>query len=235
MKKQLFYFFAIILTILDIAGLIYITLFPANTILKFQIVAFDLILCFIFWIEFIVSLKNSDDKKKFMKNNYLSIFGMLPFNSVFLRALRFVKLAHLIKIFLLLRDNEKSFERFLKKTYLDKIILISIIFIVIVTILVWVFDSNITDFRSAIWYIFASMTSTGYGDIVPVTVTGRFIGIITMVGGIILFSIITAGISSVYVSRLNKDDRDKFESKIEDLTFQVQELNKKIDELKKDK
>lgn len=170
-----------------------------------------------------------------MKNNYLSIFGMLPFNSVFLRALRFVKLAHLIKIFLLLRDNEKSFERFLKKTYLDKIILISIIFIVIVTILVWVFDSNITDFRSAIWYIFASMTSTGYGDIVPVTVTGRFIGIITMVGGIILFSIITAGISSVYVSRLNKDDRDKFESKIEDLTFQVQELNKKIDELKKDK
>ena len=200
MNKQVIYFGGIVLTIFDILFLIYITFCPVDASFKFNVIAFDLFLCACFWVEFLYSLKKSDDRKEYLKNNSLSILGMLPFNSVFMRALRFVKLAHLIKIFILIRDDQKVAANFLKKTYLDKIIAIAILFIVAVTVLVWMVDSSIVDFRTAIWYTFASMTSTGYGDVVPTSSLGRLIGIIAMVGGIVIFSLITAIISSAYVA-----------------------------------
>jgi outer membrane murein-binding lipoprotein Lpp len=49
----------------------------------------------------------------------------------------------------------------------------------------------------------------------------------------LIFSLITAIISSAYVSRLNRDNRKDLESKIDDLTSEVEKLNKKIDELNK--
>ena len=233
MKRQAIYFSGIVLTILDILFLIYITFFHVDSTFKFYVIAFDLFLCVFFWIEFLYSLKKADDRKTYLKNNSLSILGMLPFNSVFIRALRFVKLAQFIKIFILIRDDQKIVADFLKKTYLDKIIVITIIFIVIVTVLVWQVDSNIVDFRTAIWYTFVSMTSTGYGDVVPTSTSGRLIGIVAMLGGILIFSLITAIISSAYVSRLNRDNRKDLESKIDDLTSEVEKLNKKIDEMNK--
>ena len=233
MKRQVIYFSGIVLTIFDILFLIYITFFSVDSSIMFYVISFDLFLCACFWVEFLYSLKRADDRKQYLKNNSLGILGMLPFNSVFLRALRFVKLAQLIKIFILIRDDQKVVSDFLKKTYLDKIIAITVLFIVVVTILVWLVDSNIADFRTAIWYTFASMTSTGYGDVVPVSTSGRLIGIVAMVGGILIFSLITAIISSAYVSRLNKDKRKDLESKIDNLTSEVEKLNRKIDEMNK--
>ena len=233
MKKRLLYFGTILITVIDILFLIYITFYPVDFSLKIQVITFDTILCACFWVEFLYSLKKSDDRKKYLKSNYLSILGMLPFNSIFLRILRFVKLAQLVKVYIILRDDEKVVSNFLHKTKLDKIIATAILFIVIVTILVWMADSNIMDFQSAIWYILSSMTSTGYGDIVPTSNSGRLIGIVAMVGGIVIFSFITAVISSAYVSMMNREARSDMESQIEDLTCEVKKLNKKIDELSK--
>ena len=57
---------------------------------------------------------------------------------------------------------------------------------------------------------------------------------IAMVGGILVFSTITAVISSIYVTRINKDHHDDLDSKLKDLTCEMEKLNKKIDELKKE-
>ena len=233
MNKRLVYFVGILITILDILFLIYITFYPVDTSFKYQVITFDLILCACFWVEFLYSLKKSDDKKEYVKKNYLSILGMLPFNSIFLRLLRFVKLAHLVKVYIIIRDDKNVISDFLSKTYLDKIIAITILFIVVVTVLIWMVDSNITNFSTAIWYVFASMTSTGYGDVVPSSISGRLIGIVAMIGGIVIFSYITAVISSAYVSKVNRENHNDLESKIEDLTCEVEKLNKKIDELSK--
>lgn len=231
MKRQLAYLTGIIVTILDILFLLYITFYQVSNSFKFQVIVFDLILCAIFWVEFLYNLKKSQNRREYLKNNGIGILGMLPFNSVFLRPLRFVKLAQFIKFFIMVRDEEKNISEFIRKTYLDKIIIASIVFIVIVTVLVWMLDSNITDFKTAVWYIFVSMTSTGYGDVVPSSVSGKVVGIVAMVGGIIIFSLITAIISSAYISRLNRQNRADLESKIDNLSREVEKLNEKIDEL----
>ena len=58
---------------------------------------------------------------------------------------------------------------------------------------------------------------------------------ITMIGGILIFSSLTAVISSIYVSKISEDSNDDLKSKIDDLTLEIKDLNEKIDELKNKK
>lgn len=233
-SKQAFYLFLIFATLLDILLLCYISFYPVSSALRYSVITFDLILCAVLWVEFIYSYMHSDNKKQYIDDNLLSVLGMLPVDFVFLRALRLIKLFHLIKIFILSKDDEDYVSNFLKRTYLDKILVAAIIFIFILTVLIRFLDTNFPDINTAIWYIIVSMTSTGYGDVVPATTTGRIIGAVAMIGGILIFSSITAVISSLYISRISRDNHNDLDSKIEDLTCEIEKLNKKIDELKKD-
>lgn len=58
------------------------------------------------------------------------------------------------------------------------------------------FDGGFTD---ALWWSAATITTVGYGDISPVTLAGRAIGVATMVVGISTFAIITARVASFLV------------------------------------
>ena len=229
-KKQLFYLILIFLTVVDLLLMTYILVFP-NVPLKFGVIAFDLVVCAIMWVEFIYSYLNADDKKTYLKNNSISVLGMLPIDIIFFRALRLIKLLQLIKLFVLARETRGNISNFLKQTYLDKIILAAIIFIFSITVLIRLVDSNIPDIFTALWYTIVSMTGTGYGDVVPATHLGKFIGMIAMIGGFLIFASITAVISSVYMSKISRDNRDNLESKINELTAEIEKLNKKIDEL----
>lgn len=233
-RKQLFYLGIIILIIFDLVLLFYVTFYPVDLFFKNTIYSFDVVVCLILWAEFIYSYLHSKDKKQYLNDNFLSITGMLPLDFMFLRALRLIKLVNFIKKFALTHESE-VIEKFLKRTLLDKIISISIIFIFIIAILIRFFENDINDISTALWFTFVSMTSTGYGDIVPTTFSGRLIGIIAMIGGILIFSTLTAVISSIYVSKISRDNHSNLESKIEDLTSEIEKLNKKIDDLKNEK
>lgn len=233
-SKRAFYLLLIFLTLADIVLLCYITFYSVSAQVMSDVFAFDFILCIVLWVEFIYSYRCAEDKRKYLDTNLLSIIGMLPIDFFFLRALRLIKLLQLIRIYAVSKDDEEILINFLKKTYLDKIIVIAIVFIFAITILIRFVDTGINDIQTALWYILVSMTSTGYGDIVPVTVSGRLIGAIAMIGGILIFATVTAVISSIYVTKISKNSHDNLESKIEDLTSEIERLNEKIDELKKE-
>lgn len=234
-KRQTLYLTIIFLTILDICLLTYIFFYPVQDSIKQWVFAFDLIICIILWVEFIYSYRHSENKKQYLKENAISILGLFPLNFYFLRALRLIRLIQLIKLWVLARDSERAYAKFLHRTYLDKIILVAIVFIFLETILIRIIDPNINDLPTALWYIVVSLTSTGYGDIIPANFSGKIIGMITMIGGILIFSALTAVISSIYVSKISDDSHDDLKSKIDDLTLEIKNLNEKIDELENKK
>ena len=53
-------------------------------------------------------------------------------------------------------------------------------------------NPRIQSFLDAIWWAFATTTTIGYGDVVPVTSLGKIIGIFLMLIGVAIFSIYTA-------------------------------------------
>ena len=58
---------------------------------------------------------------------------------------------------------------------------------------------SITTFSDALWWAIVTVTTVGYGDIVPVTATGRGIAFVLMLGGIAFLSGITANLASAFV------------------------------------
>jgi len=56
------------------------------------------------------------------------------------------------------------------------------------------------DFWTSVWWAIVTMTTVGYGDIVPITPVGRLIGALVMMSGVVLISFFTAIISSLFVA-----------------------------------
>ena len=62
-------------------------------------------------------------------------------------------------------------------------------------------------FGQAVWWVLVSITTVGYGDIVPVTSAGKFLGVILIFTGVALVSMFTATVSSIFVAQKLKEER----------------------------
>jgi len=55
-------------------------------------------------------------------------------------------------------------------------------------------------FIDALWWGFATSTTTGYGDITPVTHSGKILGMFMMLTGLALFAVYTALFADVFLT-----------------------------------
>ncbi len=62
--------------------------------------------------------------------------------------------------------------------------------------------SRIDSFGDALWWATTTVTTVGYGDLYPVTVTGRFVAAGLMVAGIALLGVVTASLASWLIERV---------------------------------
>jgi voltage-gated potassium channel len=85
----------------------------------------------------------------------------------------------------------------------------------------------------AIWWGIVTLTTVGYGDIVPTTTTGRWAGVVIMITGVAVLGTLAGSLASFF--RLDDggptSDQDGQKDSLEALTAQVAALNKKIDTL----
>ena len=59
---------------------------------------------------------------------------------------------------------------------------------------------NIKDASDALWYVYVTVTTVGYGDRYPVSNAGRFIGVLIMTVGVGLFGTLTGFLANAFVS-----------------------------------
>ena len=62
-------------------------------------------------------------------------------------------------------------------------------------------NDNFPSTGSGLWWAIQTITTVGYGDDVPTTVAGQLVAALVMLLGIAFLSVITAAITSTFVSR----------------------------------
>ncbi|MBC8401934.1 MAG: NAD-binding protein [Candidatus Marinimicrobia bacterium] len=66
---------------------------------------------------------------------------------------------------------------------------------------------EIADGGNPFWWAIVTMTTVGYGDYTPATITGRLFAVVVMFAGISLTALLTATISSIFVARKIREDK----------------------------
>jgi voltage-gated potassium channel len=61
--------------------------------------------------------------------------------------------------------------------------------------------NNFPSVGLAIWWALQTVTTVGYGDVVPTTVAGRVVGGVEMVTGVAFIAFVTAGVTSSVIQR----------------------------------
>lgn len=75
-------------------------------------------------------------------------------------------------------------------------------------------DAQITNFIDAFWWTAATVTTVGYGDVVPVTDVGRIMGIGLMFVGISIIGVFISAFGAILIgSRLKKREDVSHETK----------------------
>ena len=102
--------------------------------------------------------------------------------------------------------------KILKKNQLAQVTVAIILTINIAALFMFVFERHANSYQfenlgDALWWSIVTIATVGYGDKVPITAAGRIVGSITIISGLILISLFTATISSVFVARKIKESQ----------------------------
>lgn len=228
-----------ILVIIDVILILGSILFSLSEDFFNFILFFDTLLCIILIINFIMKLRRSRNKKLFFKNNWLDLFASLPIGLLILPlmintlyAYLVIVLIRLLKLILLFKVLSKFIKRLLDATYLDKVIAILIVIVICSTIVLYYYDPSVTNFFDALWFVFQTITTVGYGDIIPSSPIGQLVGFVLLIAGVLAFSVLTASFAYVFNERIFKKENEEFNQKVNAVKESMSETKSAIDEIK---
>jgi voltage-gated potassium channel len=80
------------------------------------------------------------------------------------------------------------------------------------------------------WWATQTVTTVGYGDVVPQQTAGQVIGAVLMIGGLSLFAVITGVITSMFVtaSQEHRGDRDPVIGRLDHLAAEMDALRQEV-------
>ena len=90
-------------------------------------------------------------------------------------------------------------------------------------------QASINSFADALWWAVVTITTVGYGDMVPVTAAGKAVAVVLMLGGVAFFSGVTANLASFLVKG---DDTEK--KALSQLTKEIESLRGELTRLRGD-
>lgn len=88
-------------------------------------------------------------------------------------------------------------------------------------------DPNITTFPDALWWAATTVTTVGYGDRYPTTVTGRLVATGLMLAGIALLGTVTAALAQWFIEQVRRSD-ETTQSEVTQLAHEVASLRAEL-------
>jgi voltage-gated potassium channel len=168
----------------------------------------------LFLLETVVVTSLVDDRKTYLRHNWMNlliIFGGLPLVwnvtplAGLLRSLRLLLLVGLLFRF------SSTLRQILGHNRLGTTLGVSFVVIMLAGLLMTAIEPSVTTPWDGIWWAWVTVTTVGYGDIVPMTPAGKVFGGLLILLGVGMFSLMTASFSSFFIGR----DVTKVEEEIE--------------------
>ena len=189
----------------------------------------DFGICMLFLYDFVVGILTAENKWKYFKNHWIDLISSIPT----VDALRVGRLVRVIRILRVVRSAKYVFTFFSRKSSLNSfknLILLSIGIILLFTLSFHHLEKNVNphidSVSDSLWWTTITTITVGFlQDIPPVTPEGKFLSVVLILLGMILFSTLTGTITDFFI-----EDED-IVVKLEEMTHKVESLEQKIDSM----
>lgn len=226
------------LLILDIFLITVEMIFNLPEAVLYNIHAFDFFVCMLLLADWFIGLYKSTPKRAYLTKheNIIALIASIPFDVILpifipqVKVLRYLRLLNLLRVLVLFNRFINGFEKFLIKTNLHKIIVGVLGTTILFTFLLYFFGETY-DIFDDLYFVVVTLTTVGYGDIVPITFNEKIISLVLLFVGIFVFSTITAAISSFLTERLMEDTGGR---RFESMDSDLKEIRKENEELKRE-
>ncbi len=238
LKNSTYEIFIGALSILSIVNLFLIYVTPISMAGQVANIM-DGLLTLIFLSDFFYRLFSAQSKSTYFFRWYgwADLLASLPFPQVkILRLFRIIRAGRILYRFGIRNSVSEYVEDRAGSTLFTLLLLIILVIEFGAMIIVGVesksANANITTATDAIWYIYVTITTVGYGDQYPVTNVGRGIGMFIMAVGVGLFGTLTGYLSNFFLTP-RKKRASLSDGEASDVKTKLAELKRLLEEQKK--
>ena len=191
----------------------------------------DWMIWLVFLTELIVMLTLVDDRKRYLKHNWMSLFIVgagLPVlwgvDTFYAGILRTMRLALTIGIFFRVSKDARDL---LSRHNLGITLLVCFVILIVSGLLISGIDPAFETPWDGLWWAWVTVTTVGYGDLVPETMEGRLFGSLLILMGVAMFSMLTASFSVFFIEQDERELTEKEERNIE----RIERLETKLERI----
>ncbi len=202
----------------------------------------DLLLWGVFVVDYGWRFFLSKGKWRFIIENIFDLLAILPLNAIFTvfrlgRIFRLARLTKLLKLTRLLRivgltgKLEKKIGKLLRTNGLLYIFYLNSFIVLVGSSILSVVEEK--SFSDSLWWALVTVTTVGYGDIVPNSIFGKWLAVLLMLVGIGTIGMLTSALTNFFVKD-NPDEQIKLDKLQDELSSQrmlLERQSEKIEEL----
>lgn len=221
--------FILLITVTSLLAVIGYYFAPIDRDAKLVLYRIEGIYSLILLADFLIRFGRAPSKRRyFFTVGWLDLVGSLP-GVLVLRFLRLVRIW--LQIQRLRRQTPaEAFRNARSQLAQSTLLIVSYIVTVVVavgSILIVQAEAhapnaNIVTGDDAIWWSLVTVATVGYGDRYPVTYIGRLIGVVMIIMGVSLFSVLTSYIASIFVAKSD----DSVAQEVQQLRTEIRDLQR---------
>jgi voltage-gated potassium channel len=102
--------------------------------------------------------------------------------------------------------------------------LVALMLALLAGVVEWLVDPAMGNFRDALWWAIVTVTTVGYGDVVPTSTAGRLVASVLMIAGVSAIPITTSLVVSVFVNRAQTHQRELDAKQREELMARLERI-----------
>lgn len=172
----------------------------------------DLLIWLFFLGETLLLIALVDRRWRYIRSNWMNLVILLLGLPILWGDSSMASILRMLRVVLilsLLMPMGSTVHAILSRNNLGATLMVSAVFVGLAGTLISIIDPAIDTPWNGIWWALVTITTVGYGDLVPISPVGKLVGAFLILMGIGLFSLLTASFSVYFLSKEEEEVIDK--------------------------
>ena len=195
----------------------------------------DWLVWLVFVIETTLLTSLVKDKRSYLSRNWMNlliIIGSIPLLWHFTPLAGLLRSLRLFMVVMLLTRMSRNIRKLLSMHQLGATLAVSLVTMVLSGVMITQIEPSIGSVWDGIWWAWVTMSTVGYGDIVPISGGGRLFSSFLILFGIVLLSLLTANLAAFFIGgdvrKVEEDERDTH-ALLQDIATRLTRIEQRLD------